>query len=150
MVLVAAVAAGCGGGGDGRPVFERARATFSRVDRLHVRLFVNAHQPVERTATMPASALPLQRLHLSRWVQHPRRYDCEAGLECARGDLDVKGAARELEPLLPNLPFDAGSVDSAKVEVAIGKRDGILRRARLSGDVFGLQFEVEVTATPRA
>jgi hypothetical protein len=150
LPLLVAVAAGCGGGADGTRVFERAQENFAHVRAIRVHVLVSAHQPIEQTATVPASALPLQRLHLTRWLKHPRRYDCEAALECARADIDVKPAARELEPLLPDLPFDPGSVDAAKLEVAIGKDDGILRRGQLEGDVLGLQFEIDLTATPEA
>jgi len=147
-LLLTVAAAGCGGGGaDGKPVFERAQETFSGVRAIRVHILVNAHMPIERTTTVPASALPLRRLNLARWVKHPRRYDCETGLECARGELDAKAAARELKPLLPPLPFDPGLVDAAKVEIAIGRKDGVLRRAHLEGDVLGLRFEVDLTAS---
>ena len=149
LPLLIAVAAGCGGGGvDGSPVFARAQETLSEVRTIRVHAFVNAHQPIEQTATVPASALPLERLDLTRWTKHPRRYDCEPGLECARADLDVPTAARELEPILPDLPLNPRSIDSAELEIAIGRKDGILRRAHLEGDLLGLQFEVDLTAMP--
>lgn len=145
LLLLAVLAAGCGGGADDTQVFERAQDGLAQVRTIRAHVVVNAHMPIEQTATVPASALPSSRLRLARWVRHPRRYDCGAGLECARADLDVKAAARELEPLLPRLPFDPGSVDSARVDVAIGRKDGVPRRAHLRGDVLGLQFEVELT-----
>jgi hypothetical protein len=148
-LFVAVGTVACGGGADDRHVFERAQETFSHVRTLRVHVLVNAHMPIERTVTVPASAVPLQRLHVTRWLKHPRRYDCDPGLECARADLDVESAARELEPVLPKLPFDPGSVDAAKLEISIGKDDGVLRRARLQGDLLGLQFEADLTATPK-
>jgi hypothetical protein len=144
LLLLAVVAAGCGGGADGTRVFERAQDGLSHVRTIRAHVLVNAHMPIEQTATVPASALPLHRLHLTRWVKHPRRYDCEADLECARADVDVSAAARELEPILPPLPFDPGSVDSAKLEIAIGRNDGVPRRAHLEGDLLGLQFAVDL------
>lgn len=151
VLLLTVAAAGCGGGGaDGTRVFQRAQDGLPRVRTIRAHVVVNAHLPIEQTATVPASALPLQRLHLVRWVKHPRRYDCGAELECARADLDVTAAARELEPILPPLPFDPGSIDSAKVDVAIGRNDGVLRRAHLEGDLLGLQFEVDLKASSSA
>jgi hypothetical protein len=143
-LLLAVLAAGCGGGADGKRVFERAQEGFSQVRTIRLHVFVNAHEPIEQSTTVPASALPLERLHFTRWIQHPRRYDCEAELECARADLDVTAARRELEPILPSLPFDPGSVDSAKVEIGIGKTDGVPRRAHLEGDLLGLEFKVDL------
>lgn len=147
MPLLAVVVTGCGGGADGARVFERAQDGLSRVRTIRAHVLVNAHMPIEQTATVPASALPLRRLHVARWAKRPRRYDCGAELECARADLDVKAAARELEPILPPLPFDPGSVDSAKVDIAIGKNDGVLRLAHLQGDLLGVQFEVDLKAS---
>jgi hypothetical protein len=142
VLLLAVVAAGCGGGGaGGTRVFERAQDGLSQVRTIRAHVLVNAHMPIEQSATVPASALPLERLHFTRWIRHPRRYDCEAELECARADLDVTAARRELEPILPPLPFDPSSVNSAKVEIAIGKRDGVPRRAHLEGDLLGLEFD---------
>jgi hypothetical protein len=148
LLLLALVAAGCGGGADGTRVFERAQDGLSHVRTIRAHLVVNAHVPIEQTATVPASVLPLRRLHLARWAKHPRRYDCEADFECARADVDVSAAVRELEPILPPLPFDPGSVDSAKLEIAIGRDDGVPHRARLKGDLLGLQFEVELKLSP--
>jgi hypothetical protein len=146
-LLLPLATAGCGGGADGARVFERAQNRLSHVRTIRAHIVVNAHAPIEQTTTVPASALPLHRLHLARWARHPRRYDCGAQLECARADLDVKAAARELEPVLPPLPFDPGSVDSAKVEITIGRNDGVLRLAHLQGDLLGLQFEVDLKAS---
>jgi hypothetical protein len=137
--------ASCGGGADGTRVFERAQDGLSHVRTIRAHVLVNTHMPIEQSATVPASALPLlQGLHFTRWIKHARRYGCEADLECARADLDATAAARELKPILPPLPFDPGSVDSAKVEIAIGKNDGVPRRAHFEGDLLGLQFEVDL------
>jgi hypothetical protein len=147
VLLLPLAAAACGGGADGTRVFQRADDGLSHVRTIRAHIVVNTHVPIEQTTTVPASALPLPRLHLARWARHPRRYDCGAQLECARADLDVKAAARELEPVLPPLPFDPGSVDSAKVEITIGRNDGVLRLAHLQGDLLGLQFEVDLKAS---
>jgi hypothetical protein len=146
-LLLPLATAGCGGGADGARIFERAQDSLSHVGTIRAHILVNAHMPIEQTATIPGAALPLRRLHLDRWAKRPRRYDCGAELECARADLDVKAAARELEPILPPLPFDPGSVDSAKVDIAIGRKDGVFRRAHLQGDLLGLQFEVDLKAS---
>jgi hypothetical protein len=146
-LLLALATAGCGGGADGARVFERAQDGLSRVRTIRAHVLVNAHMPIEQTATVPASALPLRRLHVARWAKRPRRYDCGAELECARADLDVKAAARELKPILPPLPFDPGLVDSANVDIAIGRKDGVLRVAHLKGDLLGVQFEVDLKAS---
>jgi hypothetical protein len=144
-LLLLLPAAGCGGGGaDGTRVFERAQDGLSHVGTIRAHVLVNAHMPIEQSATIPASEVPLQRLHFMRWIEHPRRYDCEAELECARADVDVTAAAHELKPVLPPLPFDPATVDSAKVEIAIGRNDGVPRRAHLEGDLLGLQFEVDL------
>ena len=146
-LLLALATAGCGGGADGARVFERAQDGLSRVRTIRAHVLVNAHMPIEQTATVPASALPLRRLHAARWAKRPRRYDCGAELECARADLDVKAAARELKPILPPLPFDPCLVDSANVDIAIGRTDGVLRVAHLKGDLLGVQFEVDLKAS---
>jgi hypothetical protein len=149
LLVLTLATAGCGGGGaDGTLVFERAQERLSHVRTIRAHVLVNAHMPIEQSATLPASELPLQRLHFTRWLEHPRRYDCEAELECARADIDVTAAARELKPVLPPLPFDPASVDSAKVEIAIGRNDSVPRRAHLEGDLLGLQFEVDLKMSP--
>jgi hypothetical protein len=79
-------------------------------------------------------------------VKHPDRYDCGAGLECARGDLDVEAALRDLRPVLPSLPFEPSSITSAKVDVAIRESDGVPQRMHLEGQVSGLAFDVELRA----
>jgi hypothetical protein len=147
-LVLAVVAAGCGGRADGTRVFDRAQAGLSHVRTIRAHVLVNAHMPIEQSATVPASALPLKRLHLLRWVKHARRYDCGSELECARADVDVSAATSDLRPVLPPLPFDPGSVDSAKLEVAIGRDDGVPRRAHLEGDVLGVQFEVDLKLSP--
>ncbi|MDQ2910638.1 MAG: hypothetical protein M3R39_06435 [Actinomycetota bacterium] len=145
LLPVALLVAGCGGH-DGSGVFERGQAGLARVTTgtIELHVTVDALVPIERTATLQASEVPLARLHLARWAKHPRRYDCGASLECARADLDVASAARELEPVLPSLPFDPASVDSAKIEIAVGRNDGLPRRARLEGDLHGVQFTVDL------
>lgn len=138
------LATACGGAGDGAAVFEQAQRGLPRVHEIRAHLVLDTLLPIERTVTLQASDLPLSRIHLARWAKHPHRYDCGAGLECARADLDVESAARDLEPSLPSLPFDPGSIDSAKVEIAIGRDDGLLRHGRLEGDLQGAHFTVDL------
>jgi hypothetical protein len=44
-------------------------------------------------------------------------------LDCARAEVDVEAALRDLEPVLPSLPFDPSDVRSAEM-VAIAEDDG--------------------------
>jgi hypothetical protein len=85
--------------------------------------------------TLDADEVPLERLRLTRWVDDPRRFGCGEDLECARGDVYAERALRHLEPLLPDLPLDADSIQSAKLEVAIRRRDSRPRFLRLDGEV---------------
>jgi hypothetical protein len=96
---------------------------------------VHALVPVERSAERSAAKLPLSRLHLTRWVEHARRLACASGLECAEAELDVEAALRDLAPLLPSLPGDPDSIRSARVEVAVARRDGLPRRLHLHGEL---------------
>ena len=142
-----ALAAGCGGtGGDGNEVFRKAQRGLADVQAVHADLTVHAILPIHRSTTVRTSDLPLSRLQVTRWVKHPERYDCDAGLECARGDLDVEAALRDLRPVLPSLPFEPSSITSAKVDVAIRESDGVPQRMHLEGQVSGLAFDVELRA----
>jgi hypothetical protein len=134
----------------GARVFERAQAGLAHVRTVGAHVVVTGLVPFDRTMTLPGSELPVERLHVVHWLRHPHRHGCGAKLECARADLDVSAAARELRPILPPLPFDPGSVDSAKVDLAIGRSDGVLRRARLEGDLDGLRLEVDLDVTRRS
>jgi hypothetical protein len=133
---------GCGGEA-GRPVFVRAQAALGRVDALRAHLAVRAPITVERTATIARADLPLERVHLSRWAKHQRPFSCGHGFECARGDLDVAAAARDLAPALPRLPFDPAAITSATVEVRLDSR-GELHRIDLQGDLAGADVEVDL------
>jgi hypothetical protein len=145
LVLAAAAAlalAGCGGS-DGRPVFERAERGLARADAVRVHLAVHALMSLDRSATIPASELPLDRLHVTRWTSHPRVFGCGHGFECAKADLDAAAAARELGPALPDLPFDPAEIDSATIEVRLDSR-GELERIDLRGELSGADLEVDL------
>jgi hypothetical protein len=149
-LLLAAAAtaalAGCGSGDDGRPVFERAERGLARADALRVQLAVHALMSVDRTATIAASELSLERLHLARWARHPRIFGCGHSFECARADFDAEAAARELEPALPDLPFDPAAIESATIEVRLDSR-GELKRIDLRGELSGADVEVDLRPT---
>src|SRR5215210_1130265 len=140
--------AGCGGNGEGKQIFERAEAGLSRVQTIDARLVVRALVPIERSATLDAAEVPLSGLHIARWAKNAHRVDCEAGLDCARADIDVETAARELEPFLPALPIDPSSIRSAEMEVAVGKDDGRPRNVELEGEfdlgVVPVRFEADL------
>jgi hypothetical protein len=91
--------------------------------------------PLERSATLRAEELPLSKLDLTRWTKHPRRLACPHGLECARSDVDVDAALRELDPLLPSLPVDPDSIRSARADIAVDDRDHLPRWLRLHGEL---------------
>lgn len=153
LLLAALLVAGCGGQG-GNGVFERAQAGLGRVTSgtIELHVTVNALVPVERSAELQAGEVPLAKLRLARWAQHPRRIACAETLECARADLDVEAALRDLKPVLPSLPFDLSSVRSARMDVAVAKRDGRPRSLRLQGELdpgFGtVPFEVKLELSP--
>jgi hypothetical protein len=136
----------CGGGGDGRAVFERAQRGLARVQALRVHLAVHTLVSIDRTATLERSQLPLERLHLARWAKHPRVFRCGHSFECARADLDVAAALHELEPVLPDLPIDLTSVRAAKVEVRVDSR-GDLHRVDLDGELNGARVELDLRPT---
>jgi len=136
LLPVALLVAGCGGqGGDG--VFERAQAGLARVTSGTIELHVTVHAviPIRRSAELQASEVPLAELRLARWARHPRGSACAEGLDCARADVDVKAALRDLEPVLPSLPFDPSDVRSAEMEVAIAEDGDRPRRLRLRGNL---------------
>jgi hypothetical protein len=121
-----------------------------------VHVTVHALVPVERSFRIRLPRNRFERLDFSRWLEHPRRFDCGRSLACARAGIDVEHALRATGPL-PSLPVDPGTIHSAVVEVAVGKRDGVPRRLRLEGEatlarVAGVRvpFEVEVDLVPGA
>jgi hypothetical protein len=151
LLPAALLLTGCGGEG-GNGVFERAEASLARVTTGTIELRVNVHAlvPIERSEKLRAGEVPLAKLRLARWAQHPRRRPCAEGLECARAGVDVEAALRDLKPVLPSLPFDPDDVRSAEMEVALAKRGNRLRWLKLRGDLDpGLvpgtvRFEVEL------
>ena len=46
--------------------------------------------------------------------------------------------------MLPSLPFEPSSIESAKVDVAVRESDGVPQRMHLEGLVSGLAFDVEL------
>jgi hypothetical protein len=143
LLFTAFVVAACGGGGGGRPIFERAEEALGRVDALRAHVVVHALANVDRTATIGRDDLPLERVHLARWTDSPRRFACGHGFECARGKLDVATAVRELAPMLPRLPIDPAGIGSATVEVRLDSR-GELHRIDLRGDLGGADLELDL------
>ena len=136
LLPVALLVAGCGGHvGDG--VFEQAQAGLARVTTGTIELRVTVHTliPIERSAELQVGEVPLARLRLARWAQHPRSIACAEGLDCAHADVNVEAALRDLESVLPSLPFDPSDVRSAEMEVAIAKNGDRPRRLRLRGDL---------------
>jgi hypothetical protein len=100
---------------------------------LHVT--VHALIPIERSEKLRASEVPLAKLRLARWARNPRPSACAEGLYCARADVDVEAALRDLKPVLPSLPFNPSEVRSAEMEVAIAKRSSRMRWLKLRGDL---------------
>jgi hypothetical protein len=136
LLPVALLVAGCGGqNGDG--VFERAQAGLTRVisGTIELRVTVHALIPIERSTELQADEVPLAKLRLARWARHPRGIACAEGLDCARAYVDVEAALRDLEPVLPSLPFDPSDVRSAEMEVAIAEDGDRPRRLELRGDL---------------
>jgi hypothetical protein len=133
---VALLVAGCGGQG-GNGVFERAQAGLARVTTGTVELHVTVHALVriERSEKLRASEVPFAKLRLARWARNPRLSACAEGLDCARADVDVEAALRDLKPVLPSLPFNPSEVRSAEMEVAIAKRSSRMRWLKLRGDL---------------
>jgi hypothetical protein len=129
--------AGCGAHHDARGTIERAQAGLGRIDSGTVKLRMTVHAliPFERSATLRAEELPLSKLDLTRWTKRPRRLACPQGLECARADVDVDAALRELEPLLPPLPVAPDSIRSARADVAVDDREHLPRWLRLHGEL---------------
>ena len=146
LLLSVLLVAACGGGGNGRAVFERAQRGLARVQALRAHLAVRMVASIDRTVTLDRSQLPLERLHLARWAKHPQVFRCGHSFECARADLDVAAASRELEPVLPDLPIDPRSIRAAKIEVRVDSR-GDLRRVDLDGELNGARVEVDLRAT---
>jgi hypothetical protein len=136
FAAVALLLAGCGASHDARGTIRRAEAGLGRLDggTIEVRATVHALIPVERSARLRTDDLPLSKLDLTHWTKRPRRLDCARGLECARADVDIQAALRDLDPLLPSLRVDADSIRSARVDVAVA-RDGRPRWLRLHGEL---------------
>jgi hypothetical protein len=136
LLPVALLVAGCGGH-DGDGVFARAQAGLAQVTTgtIELHVTVRALVPIERSAELQADDVPLAKLRLARWAQHSRRIPCAEGLDCARADVDVKAALRDLKPVLSSLPFDPGAVRSAEMEVAIASDDDRPRWLKLRGDL---------------
>jgi hypothetical protein len=136
LVPVALLVVGCGGQG-GNDVFERAQAGLARVTTgtTELRVTVHALVPLQRSEKLRASEVPLAKLRLARWARNPRPSACAEGLDCARADVDVEAALRDLKPVLPSLPFNPNEVRSAEMEVAIAKRSSRLRWLKLRGDL---------------
>jgi hypothetical protein len=157
LLPVALLVAGCGGQ-DAGGVFERAQAGLAQVATGTIELHVTVHAlvPLQRSSELQADEVPLAKLRLARWAQHPRRIPCAEGLDCARADVDVQAALRDLKPVLPSLPFNPGDVRSAELEVAIAKGSGRPRWLKLRGDLDpGLipgtvRFEVNLELSPRS
>jgi hypothetical protein len=143
LLFLALVLSACGSGGGGRPVFDRAEEALARVDGLRAHLAVHSVVSVDRTATIAQDDLPLERVHLSRWANRPRRFACGHGFECARGKLDVATAIRDLAPALPKLPVDPAAIESATVEVRLDSR-GELHRIDLRGELAGADLELDL------
>jgi hypothetical protein len=151
LLPVALLVAGCGGH-DGSGVFERAQAGLGRVTdgAIELHVTVGALVPIERSAELQAGHVPLAKLRLARWAKHARRIACAERLDCARADVDAEAAWRDLKPMLPSLPFDASSVRSAQMDVAVAKRDGRPRWLKLRGELDpglipgAVPFEVEL------
>ena len=136
LLPVALLVAGCGGL-DGDSVFERAQSGLARVTTgtIELRVTVHALIPIERSTELQVGEVPLAQLRLARWAQHPRSIACAEGLDCARADVNVEAALRDLESVLPSLPFDPSDVRSAEMEVAIAEDGDRPRRLKLRGDL---------------
>jgi hypothetical protein len=129
---------------DGLAVFARAQAGVAGTTALRARLSVRGLLPLDRSATFRTDQLPLGRLELVRWVRNARAYDCGDGVECARGELDVDAALRDLRPVLPELPLDPHALHDATIDVEVGA-DGSFRSARLGGHFAGASVQATVT-----
>jgi hypothetical protein len=132
------------GTSDGNAVFARAQAAVARTPAVHAHLSVRGFLPLDRSATVRTSELPLGGLQLERWVRNARAYDCGDGVECARGELDVDAALHDLRPVLPELPLDPHALHDATIDVEVGA-DGSFRSARLGGHFAGASVQATVT-----
>ena len=148
LVSLALVVSACGHSGGGRPVFERAEDALARVDGLRAHLAVHGTVPIDRAATIARADLPLERLHLSRWTAHPRRFGCGHGFECARGELDVEAVTRALAPVLPELPIEPTAIEAATVEVRLDSR-GELHRIDVQGELGSADVELALRPVRR-
>ena len=132
-VLLPAVllAVGCGGSGshDGTAIVARAQHGLSGLGSTPTHLEVRA-MTVERRFVLRANQLP--KLDLMRWTTNRKRVECEQGLECARADVDVDAALRELRPLMPALPVAPEDIRNAQLDVAVD-RTGRTRYLHLHG-----------------
>jgi hypothetical protein len=147
LLVATLVLAACGGGGDGaRATFERAEQGLARVDALTAHYTVHTLVTLDRRATLDGSEIPFERLHLARWAKNPRTFRCGHSFECARADLDVDAASRELEPLLPDLPVDPSSLSDARIAVMVDSR-GDLHRIDVDGKLRGARVEVDLRPT---
>ena len=108
LLPVALLVAGCGGQ-DVDGVFERAQAGLARVTSgtIELRVTVHALIPIERSTELQADELPLAKLRLARWARRPRGIACAEGLDCARADVDVEAALRDLVWLMRSVPLGA-------------------------------------------
>jgi len=153
-LAVVLLAAGCGGGGsnDGAAILTRAQKGVRHLDSTPIHLKVTAQTPVpvERSLDITANRLP--KLDLTHWAKNPERIACADGLECARADVDVEAALRELGPLLPSLAVEPKDIRNAQIDVAVDK-NGRTRYLRLHGDVHvtllgDVPFEAKLDVPP--
>jgi hypothetical protein len=137
FAAAALLLAGCGASHDAPGTIRRAQAGLGRIESgtVELRVTVQALIPVERSAELPVDELPLSKLDLTHWTTHSRRLACARGLECARADVDVQAALRDLDPLLPSLPVDPDSIRSVRVDVAVARHDHLPRWLRLHGEL---------------
>jgi hypothetical protein len=88
--------------------------------------------PIEQRIDIRADRLP--KLDLMRWTTNRKHVDCAEDLECARADVDLGAALRDLGPLLPALPVDPKDLRHAQIEVAVDK-NGRTRYLHVHGNV---------------
>jgi hypothetical protein len=136
LAAVLLLAAACGGGGsnDGAAVLARAQKGMRHLGSTPIHLKVTAQTPVPVERSLDITADQLPKLDLTQWAKNPERIACADGLECARADIDVEAALRELGPLLPSLPVDSKDIRNAQIDVAVDE-NGRTRYLRMYGDV---------------
>jgi hypothetical protein len=132
-VLLLAAACGSNASDDGAAILRQAQEGLRQLGStpVHLKVIAQTPVPVERSFDISADQLP--KLDLAHWAKSPKRIECADSLDCARADVDVEAALRELGPRLPSLPVDPKDIRNVQLDVAVNQH-GLTRYLRLHGD----------------